>query len=440
MRTSSAGFSRAVLFLGFLTLLNVLNFADRQLPANLGFQIEPDLGIRHAQIALLTGYAFVVFYTLTGMALGAAADRWSRPRLIALGVAVFSAATAASGWARSYGHLVAARVFVGIGEASLTPAAVAMLSDVFPAHRRALAGGIYYAGIPLGTGVSLMIPAWLVPRLGWRGCFGWLGAAGLLLAPLALALREPLNRIGPNRIGPTGPIQPAKPVRPEGRTASLEEAARHRNTRAIFGELGAVLTRSPALSLAILGSVAVIFTASSTNLVLLWLQAERGYTISIGVRAGLIYLVGGVAGNVAGGWIADACQRRWPGGRLWFLGLTQLAFPSACIVFYVAKAGTPLFYSAWLACAFCDTLFYGPVLAVVQDLTPARIRSTAIAFLIFAQNFLGVGPGQWLAGRIGDRPDLPDPLTHGLIGAALVGYLAVPLFLAAARSQIAHRR
>ncbi|MCX7011791.1 MAG: hypothetical protein NTW86_04370 [Candidatus Sumerlaeota bacterium] len=78
------------------------------------------------------------------------------------------------------------------------------------------------------------------------------------------------------------------------------------------------------------------------------------------------------------------------------------------------------------------TLFYGLVLAAVQDMTPARIRSTAIAVLIFAQDFLGVGPGQWMAGRIGDRADLPEPLTHGLIVVALAAYLAVPLFVAAA--------
>src|SRR6185503_1099453 len=134
----------AWLFLAFLTLLNVVNFVDRQLITSLQVPIREELGLSPLQITVLAGYAFAVIYAIAGLLLGTVADRWHRPRLIALGLFVWSALTAASGLAQNFWELGMARFFIGIGEATLTPAAIAMLGDVFHPRQRALASGLYY--------------------------------------------------------------------------------------------------------------------------------------------------------------------------------------------------------------------------------------------------------------------------------------------------------
>jgi hypothetical protein len=141
----------AVALLAYLTLLNVLNFVDRTLIGSLGPLLIADLGLSRTELGLLAGFGFVVFYTLVGILLGLAADRWSRLRLLAGGLALWSAMTAISGLAKSFLHLLIPRIFVGVGEATLTPAALSMLGDAFPRHRLGLATGIYYTGVPLGT-------------------------------------------------------------------------------------------------------------------------------------------------------------------------------------------------------------------------------------------------------------------------------------------------
>src|ERR1044071_7065111 len=136
----------AWLMLGFLTLLNVMNFVDRQLITSFGEPITRDLGLEVWECGLLTGLVFVLFYTSVGVFLGALADRWPRPRLIAVGLLLWSALTAASGLAMNFWQMAAARVLVGVGEATLAPAAVSMLADVFRPKSRALASGVYYLG------------------------------------------------------------------------------------------------------------------------------------------------------------------------------------------------------------------------------------------------------------------------------------------------------
>ena len=183
--------------LAVLTLLNVLNFVDRQLIAALAPLLIAELGLTRAQIGLLAGFAFVLLYTLVGLVLGAIADRADRLRLIALGLTLWSGMTALSGLARSFVHLAAARVLVGIGEATLTPAALSILGDVFPARRLATATGVYYAGIPLGTALSLIVSGWMAPRYGWRACFYALGVVGLAAVISVLAMPEPPRRGAP---------------------------------------------------------------------------------------------------------------------------------------------------------------------------------------------------------------------------------------------------
>src|ERR1043165_6823154 len=111
MNTASTSPRFAWPLLAFLALLNVVNFVDRQLITSLQVPIREELGLSPLQITILAGYAFAVIYSIAGLLLGTIADRWHRPRLIACGLLVWSALTAASGLAQNFWQLGAARFF-----------------------------------------------------------------------------------------------------------------------------------------------------------------------------------------------------------------------------------------------------------------------------------------------------------------------------------------
>src|SRR5581483_6565552 len=192
--------------LALLTLINVVNFVDRQLVVSLQVPLKADpyLQLDDLKIMLLSGYAFAIVYSVAGLFLGTIADRWNRPRLIALGLLVWSAMTAASGLAQSFWQLAAARVFVAVGEATLTPASVAMLSDAFPPRQRSLAAGLYYLGIPLGAGLSLIVAGVLerIPGVGWRGCYQILGMIGVMLVAVVALVKDPPRGANDSHTGP----------------------------------------------------------------------------------------------------------------------------------------------------------------------------------------------------------------------------------------------
>ena len=150
-------------FLGFLTLLNVMNFVDRQLLASFANFIVPDLGLSNTEFGLLTGLVFLFFYSVAGLFMGALADTVNRTRLIAAGLAAWSILTAASGAARGFISLALPRMFIGIGESIMTPTAMSLLADRFPSHRLGFASGFYYMGVPIGVGCSLLVVGYLGP-------------------------------------------------------------------------------------------------------------------------------------------------------------------------------------------------------------------------------------------------------------------------------------
>ena len=125
--------------LGVLVIVYVLNFVDRQILSILANDIKRDLGLNDAQLGFLYGTAFAVFYALFGIPLGKLADNWHRVRLMSLGLALWSAMTALSGFARNSVQLTVARIGVGVGEATASPAAYSLISDYFPKHMRATA-------------------------------------------------------------------------------------------------------------------------------------------------------------------------------------------------------------------------------------------------------------------------------------------------------------
>lgn len=423
MRGSPSSRSAWLLLL-FLTLLNIINFVDRQLIVYLAPLLRRDLGLSLAKIALLYGYVFLVFYTLMGMALGNAADRFHRPRLIAGGLTLWSLLTAASGAALKFWHLLLARLLVGVGEATLTPASISMLSDVFPPKKRAFAAGFYYAGVPLGSGAGMLVAGWLAPRYGWRTCFYALGMLGLIFLPLLLTLKNPARGAAESsevEENTEGGIKPA----PAGQLSSGQ----------IYRELFRSVARTPALPLAILAGVLLNFSISAATMVITWLNLERGFDYQrAAYTSGLIALVAGTLGTVLGGFASDWFQRRSGGGRMWFLVCKGLFFLPFTLGFYTLSVDAPgrLFYVCWFMSNLGSLTWYGPVFAAVQELAPVHIRSTAVAFLLLALNLLGSGLGPFVAGVIGDYVSL----WRGLIICACVGFTAIiPAAIAARRYQ-----
>jgi MFS family permease len=192
--------------LGLLVVVYAFNFIDRQILAILAEDMKRDLGLSDAQLGFLYGTAFAVFYALFGIPLGRLADNWVRVRLLSFGLAVWSAMTALSGFSGNFLQLSAARVGVGIGEATASPSAFSMLSDWFPKERRATALAIYSAGLYFGGGISLLLGALAVrgwnnayPQggplglVGWQAAFLAVGLPGLLLSLWVATLKEPLR-------------------------------------------------------------------------------------------------------------------------------------------------------------------------------------------------------------------------------------------------------
>lgn len=175
-----------------LMVVYVLSFIDRKLPFILVESIKRDLDLSDTQVGLLTGLVFSLIYATASLPLARVADRSSRPRLIAIVVAVWSLMTAVGGFATSFAQLAVARAGVAIGEAGCTPASHSLLADYFPESRRGLAISIFMMGAPIGILVGLSLGGLINDLADWRVAMWMVGAPGLLIAVLVFCtVREP---------------------------------------------------------------------------------------------------------------------------------------------------------------------------------------------------------------------------------------------------------
>jgi MFS family permease len=378
---------KASFYLGFLLLLSIFNFAHRQMPISLGPQIMDGLGIDYAQLGILIGYAFIVLYSVAGMVLGTMADRWNRPRLIAIGLALWSAATLLSGFTESFAQIVFLRMLVGVGAAVLTPTAL---------------------------GMSLIVSAFLEAAEGWRSCFHVVGLASLVFVPVVLLLKDP----------PRGAME-ATP----SQSSSGDENAK-RSTMDVVRELLGTVGRSPALAATIVGSVIIVWPISAAAMSVTWLENERFFIPwNAKLYSGVIFMIAGFIGNVGGGWVSDLFHRRWSGGRLWYMACAQLVLGGPALAWYLLPADSRWFYVAWFVGSIAATSYFGAMFATVQDLVPAGVRSSMVGLLLLIINIFASGMAPWVAGMIGDA----FSLTRGLVICACVGFLSIPVFAFAAR-------
>ena len=402
----------------FLTLLNLLNFVDRQLIASFSNFIVPDLGLTNAQFGFLTTLPFIVFYSIAGLFMGVLADMVNRPRLIAFGVVLWSVFTALTGAAKGFVTMALPRMFIGIGESILTPTSMSLLSDSFPAKKMGFAAGFYYMGVPIGVGVSLLIAGYLGESLGWRKCFYLLGAIGLVLGLCTLLFKDrPRKHLQNNEVKP--------------QTLSKESTAE------IIKTLIKALSVSSALRFTILGGIFYHIALGASVFEQLWLVEERGFDRSnIAQIVGWIGVFAGLAGNLIGGILSDWWQENTDQGRPMFLFWLALLTLPISVYYRFVEPGSIIFWIGIIIGYFQLGCFFGPTFSTVQELVPENIKATVVSFYILTLNLIGLTIGSFVGGILADKlmtANYQEPYTLMLVVFSIISIVTIPCYFLAGK-------
>ena len=402
----------------FLTLLNLLNFVDRQLIASFSNFIVPDLGLTNAQFGFLTTLPFIVFYSIAGLFMGVLADMVNRPRLIAFGVVLWSVFTALTGAAKGFITMALPRMFIGVGESILTPTSMSLLSDSFPAKKMGFAAGFYYMGVPIGVGVSLLIAGYLGESLGWRKCFYLLGGLGLVLGLCTLLFKDrPRKHLQNNEVKP--------------QTLSKESTAE------IIKTLFKALSASSALRFTILAGIFYHIALGASVFEQLWLVEERGFDRSnIAQIVGWIGVFAGLAGNLIGGILSDWWQENTDQGRPMFLFWLALLTLPISVYYRFVEPGSVIFWIGIIIGYFQLGCFFGPTFSTVQELVPENIKATVVSFYILTLNLIGLTIGSFVGGILADNlmsANYQEPYTLMLVVFSIISIVTIPCYFLAGK-------
>ncbi len=382
---------RAWYTLFLLHLAYVCSFVDRALLGMLVTPIKADLGVSDLQMSLLIGAAFSVFYVVAGIPIARLSDRYVRRNVIVIGIVLWSIATSAGALASSFAVLFALRVAVAVGESALSPSALSMLSDLFPRDKLSTATGIYAAAPFVGTGVALLAGGMLtdvltsqggisVAGLGhlqpWQGVFLFAGVPGIVVTALMLlTMREP-HRVHA----------------PHAAQAPAASSSAHAPT---FPEFLRYVFDNRSVYLRII--IATVMFSLMGYALSSWLPAyfTRTFALSnteIGARLGLMLMLGGGAGVIAGGLLGSAMFRKHPDAAC-LLGMGSaigaLLFGAA-----ITLVGDPdLAFGLVLPAFFFKSLPNGVALAAIVLVTPSRMRAQLVALYLLLDSLIGFGLG-----------------------------------------------
>ena len=348
-----------VLFMLFVTYC--LNFIDRQLLAILSQPIQESLLLNDQQMGLLGGVAFVLLYSGLSLPCAIIADRTNRVGMIALALAVWSGMTALCGAAQNFWQLGLARLGVGVGEAGGVAPSYAIVGEYFPAGRKALALSILSVGAPVGAAVGLVLGSHLAEYFDWRWAFIIVGLLGLIFSPLfALSVRESVRK----------PLATT-----ESKPALLDGALLLVRQRVFW-------LMSIGAGIGSMGTFSMIFWLPSM------LQRTYGYSlIQAGQAVGLIILVGGIIGIIAGGLLGDALGKLDRGAYPRVPGIAFLLAAPLLVLGLIVENDVARIATLLLAYGL-TAVWLAPVMAVTQELVPLTSRATASALLLLISNLM----------------------------------------------------
>lgn len=363
-----------------LTAMNLLNYVDRYVPSANKDLIKADLHLSDTQTSLpLT--AFVWVYMIASPAFGGLADRWSRPKLIAAGVALWSLATAGAALAHDFWGFLGARAFVGVGEAAYATLAPPLLAEFFPPERRNRILTLFYLAIPVGAALGFAIGGVTGAHYGWRAAFLVCGLPGLAAAALALRIRDPRETAAA-----------PEPGAPEVTPAAWPDALRLLRGNAIY-------------VCAVAGYTAVTFAQGAMadwfpSYLVRYPHLDEGHA---GTIVGGITVVAGIGGTALGGWLADKASA-WT--RQPYLGLSAVSMAVATVfatlLFCVPDDQPTLIYAMMFGASFFLWFYNGPINALIANATDAPLRARAFALSILCIHLLGDALSPTVVGLVSD--------------------------------------
>jgi MFS family permease len=378
--------------LAVLFAINLLNFFDRQLLGVLGEPIRKEWGLSDTALGG-ANTAFVLLYAFAGVPLGRLADRLTRTRILAAGVFVWSALTAATGFARSYAELFLCRLGVGVGEASCAPAASSLIGDLFPAQRRARAMSIFMLGLPLGLALSFALGGLLARSLGWRAVFYLAALPGIACALAVLLVRDP----------------------PRGAAEAYAVGSQQRD-----GSAYRLLLTTPTLLWIIASGALHNFAMYSFSSFLApFLMRYHGLDLRQAGFVGMLVSLSGIPGLLMGGFVGDAQGSRRPEGRLRF-GAMAIALAAPLMWLGLQQGAGHVRAFAIFTSLGCAAMYayYSVVYAAIHDVVEPALRGTAMALYFFAMYLLGGALGPLATGFASDQFARQAAATAGVVTLA----------------------
>ena len=406
----SRGYSNYVL--GVLFIVYVFNFIDRQAMSVFIGPIKEEFGASDTAMGLLVGFAFALLYTVAGIPIARLADRANRRNIIAVGLAVWSAMTIATGMAKSFTHLVIARLGVGIGEAAGTPPAHSLIADYFPMTRRATALAIYSSGVFAGSAIAYLGGGFLREHFEWRTAFYILGAPGLLFVLVLLfTVKEP----------------------PRG----MSDVRKAEDDQSSLRETLAFLFRSPSWVWLMVGSSCLSIISYG---LLMWGYEFYGRIhgmspVDVGKWMALIVGTCGVGGTVLGGMLTDRLAKKRPSHMIRTPGLlTLLGMPLGAVCFLTPSAALSI--ASLFGCYLLLNIYIPAMYAANQNLARPHMRATASAIVLFIINIVGAGAGPFIVGALSDLFAVQfgaESLRYGLLATVIIGALGCLCFMVTSR-------
>lgn len=409
-RDSDTRVSNRGMMMTMLVIAYTLNFIDRQIIGILAEPIKADLGLTDAQLGWMGGTAFALFYTLLAIPIAMLADRRNRSTIIAIGIGLWSAATAVCGLAQNFWQLFLARMSVGVGEAAGVAPAYSLISDYYPAHQRARALAIFSLGIPLGSAFGVLFGGLIAAKVDWRYAFIIIGIAGVLFAPV---FKRFVIDPGHGRMDEA----------PRTHAPSLGLVFRTIASKPSFWLLG--------------------FGAGTASLVsyglAFWIPSflARSYGLELEERSWLfaaILLVGGGGGIWFGGVLGDRLGNSNPRG---YAMVPAIAFAITLPAYLLAFSSTSLVTASllFLIPTALGLTWLGPVVTAITRLVPPEMRATASALFLFINNLIGLGAGTTVIGYISDSLSAQygdEALRYSAMATTFLYALAALLMLLAA--------